>query len=97
MRALLLGPDVILLDEPLGALDPMIRSELQNDLRRIFQTLRKTVVMVTHELDIALYTKRNIIMRDGVVVNDVAVQNRALAEVELRTLDQAHQAVKLSS
>ncbi len=51
MRALMLDPDVILLDEPLGALDPMIRSELQTDLRRIFQTLRKTVVMVTHDID----------------------------------------------
>jgi osmoprotectant transport system ATP-binding protein len=50
MRALLLDPDVLLLDEPLGALDPIIRSEVQKDLRRIFQTLGKTVVMVTHDI-----------------------------------------------
>src|SRR5262249_15119909 len=46
MRALMLEPTVLLLDEPLGALDPIIRSELQTDLRRVFQTLGKTVVLV---------------------------------------------------
>src|SRR5437899_3103117 len=50
MRALMLDPMVLLLDEPLGALDPLIRSELQDDLRRIFRTLGKTVVLVTHDL-----------------------------------------------
>jgi osmoprotectant transport system ATP-binding protein len=46
----MLDPDVLLLDEPLGALDPIIRSELQADLRAIFRTLSKTVVLVTHDL-----------------------------------------------
>jgi len=50
MRALMLDPDVLLLDEPLGALDPMIRSDLQNDLRGIFRRLGKTVVFVTHDI-----------------------------------------------
>ena len=50
MRALMLDPDIILLDEPLGSLDPMIRSELQGDLKDIFKTLHKTVVMVTHDI-----------------------------------------------
>jgi osmoprotectant transport system ATP-binding protein len=50
MRALMLDPDVLLLDEPLGALDPIIRSDLQADLRHVFQTLAKTVVLVTHDL-----------------------------------------------
>ncbi len=50
MRALLLDPDLLLLDEPLGALDPIIRSDLQEVLRRIFRTLGKTVVLVTHDL-----------------------------------------------
>jgi osmoprotectant transport system ATP-binding protein len=50
MRALMLDPALLLLDEPLGALDPLIRSELQADLRGIFQALHKTVVLVTHDL-----------------------------------------------
>jgi osmoprotectant transport system ATP-binding protein len=50
MRALMLDPAVILLDEPLGALDPLIRSELQADLKEIFRRLHKTVVLVTHDL-----------------------------------------------
>jgi osmoprotectant transport system ATP-binding protein len=50
MRALMLDPRVILLDEPMGALDPMVRAELQADLRAIFRSLEKTVVMVTHDL-----------------------------------------------
>jgi osmoprotectant transport system ATP-binding protein len=62
MRALMLDPDVLLLDEPLGALDPMIRSELQVDLRRIFQSLRKTVVLVTHDLGEAGYLGDNIVL-----------------------------------
>jgi osmoprotectant transport system ATP-binding protein len=55
MRALMLDPDLLLLDEPLGALDPMIRSELQADLKRIFQSLGKTVVLVTHDLGEAAF------------------------------------------
>ncbi len=50
MRALFLDPDVLLLDEPMGALDPLIRSGLQTELRDIFRSLGKTVVMVTHDI-----------------------------------------------
>lgn len=55
MRALMLDPDVLLLDEPLGALDPMIRTDLQDDLRAIFRRLDKTVVLVTHDIGEASY------------------------------------------
>ena len=66
MRALMLDPDVLLLDEPLGALDPMIRADLQSDLRRIFRSLGKTVVMVTHDLHEAGYFGDTILLlRDG--------------------------------
>ncbi len=95
-RALVNNPAVLLADEPTGNLDTRTSVEVMG----VFQKLNNegiTIVMVTHELDIALFTKRNIIMRDGVVVNDTAVENRALAEVELRNLQQAQQAVKLSS
>jgi len=50
MRALMLDPDVLLMDEPLAALDPMIRSRLQRDLRDVFGRLRTTVLFVTHDL-----------------------------------------------
>jgi putative ABC transport system ATP-binding protein len=95
-RALVNNPAVLLADEPTGNLDTRTSVEVMG----VFQKLNSegiTIVMVTHELDIASYTKRNVIMRDGVVVNDVSVQKRLVAEVELRTLQQAHQAVKLSS
>jgi osmoprotectant transport system ATP-binding protein len=50
MRALMLDPPVLLLDEPLGALDPVVRADLQQQLREIFSRLGKTVVMVTHDV-----------------------------------------------
>jgi osmoprotectant transport system ATP-binding protein len=69
MRALMLDPDVLLLDEPLGALDPMIRADLQEDLRGIFRTLDKTVVLVTHDMGEAGYfADRIVLLRDGHVV-----------------------------
>ncbi len=69
MRALMLDPDVLLLDEPLGALDPMIRSELQADLRKIFQTLGKTVVMVTHDMgEAGFFGDTIVLLRDGQIV-----------------------------
>lgn len=69
MRALMLDPDVLLLDEPLGALDPLVRGELQRDLRQIFGQLHKTVVLVTHDLTEAAYlADRLVLMRRGRVV-----------------------------
>jgi len=53
------------------------------------------VLMVTHELDIATYAKRNIIVRDGLVVADRVVENRLIATEELRKLDTAHQAMNI--
>ena len=69
MRALVLDPDVLLLDEPLGALDPMIRFDLQNDLAAIFERLKKTVLLVTHDLDEAAFFARQVVlMREGKIV-----------------------------
>ncbi|HEY8747586.1 MAG TPA: ATP-binding cassette domain-containing protein [Tepidisphaeraceae bacterium] len=69
IRALMLDPDVLLLDEPLGALDPMVRFDLQTDLKQIFQTLKKTVVLVTHDIVEAAYFGNEIVlMRDGRIV-----------------------------
>ncbi len=69
MRALMLDPDVLLLDEPLGALDPIVRSELQVDLRNIFRTLNKTVVLVTHDMgEAGFFGDVIVLMRDGCIV-----------------------------
>jgi osmoprotectant transport system ATP-binding protein len=69
MRALMLDPAVLLLDEPLGALDPITRFELQGELKRIFTTLAKTVVVVTHDMGEAMYFGDEIVMmREGRVV-----------------------------
>ncbi|UZX12922.1 ATP-binding cassette domain-containing protein [Methylocystis sp. MJC1] len=65
MRALMLDPDILLLDEPLGALDPMIRTELQDELKAIFRRLAKTVAFVTHDLAEAAFFGENIILMQG--------------------------------
>ena len=69
MRALMLDPDVLLLDEPLGALDPLIRFDLQRDLRAIFRTLGQTVVLVTHDLaEAAFFADDIVLLRDGRII-----------------------------
>lgn len=77
MRALMLDPPVLLMDEPLGALDPLIRARLQSDLKEIFERLRKTVVIVTHDISEAAYLGDRIsVMRDGHIL-----QTGTLAEL----------------
>jgi osmoprotectant transport system ATP-binding protein len=69
MRALMLDPQLLLLDEPMGALDPIVRARLQDDLKRIFSALGKTVLFVTHSLDEAAYLGDQVaLMRDGRVI-----------------------------
>lgn len=69
MRALMLNPSVLLLDEPLGALDPLIRADLQTDLRRIFRALGQTVLLVTHDLPEARYfADRLVLLHEGEVI-----------------------------
>ncbi len=64
MRALVLDPDVLLLDEPLGALDPMVRSSLQEDLKDIFTHLGKTVLLVTHDMAEAAFLADEVVLMD---------------------------------
>jgi len=94
-RALVNRPALLLADEPTGNLD----SQTSIEIMGVFQKLNDqgiTIVMVTHELDIASYTRRNIILRDGVVLSDTPVANRLNAEIELQKLKQAQAEVKLA-
>jgi osmoprotectant transport system ATP-binding protein len=75
MRALMLDPEVLLLDEPFGALDPIIRAGLREDLRRIAKTLKKTIVLVTHDfLEAATLADEIVLIREGSVVQRGAVR-----------------------
>jgi putative ABC transport system ATP-binding protein len=94
-RALVNRPSLLLADEPTGNLD----SQTSIEIMGVFQTLNAqgmTLIMVTHELDIASYTKRTIVLRDGRIVTDEAVGRRLNAEAELRKLQQAQQAIRLT-
>mgnify|MGYP003332214209 FL=1 len=95
-RALVNEPQVLLADEPTGNLD----SKTSIEVMGVFQKLNDqgiTIVMVTHELDIAHYCKRNLILRDGVVVRDETVQDRLIAEHEMAKLRSAEAAAKLTA
>jgi putative ABC transport system ATP-binding protein len=84
-RALINDPEVLLADEPTGNLD----SRTSVEVMEIFQKLNEkgiTIVMVTHEADIAAYARRNIVMKDGLVKSDVWVQNRLNASAELERI-----------
>jgi osmoprotectant transport system ATP-binding protein len=75
MRALMLDPDVLLLDEPLASLDPMIRADLQDDLKLIFQKLGKTVVLVTHDMgEAAFFGDLIVLLKDGRVVQEGRIE-----------------------
>lgn len=69
MRAAFMDPSVLLLDEPMGALDPIIRRNLQLELKRVFRQLKKTVLIVTHDLGEAAFLAKEItLLHQGRVV-----------------------------
>ena len=94
-RALINNPQMVLADEPTGNLD----SKTSVEVMGVFQKLNEqgiTIIMVTHELDIARYCKRNLIMRDGRLVSDIQVADRSIASTELARIAQAESAAKLT-
>ena len=94
-RALSNQPALLLADEPTGNLD----TRTSVDIMGVFQKLNDlgmTIVMVTHELDIAQCTKRMVVMRDGKVVGDTAVASRLNAASELRRLQEEQKAALLN-
>ena len=93
-RALINDPEVLFADEATGNLDTKTSLEIMG----VFQKLNDagiTIVMVTHELDIASFAKRNIIMRDGKVISDIPVATRLNAVEEIQKLSLAEKAVQL--
>lgn len=71
-RALAMAPEILLMDEPFGALDPLTRAEMQTMLRDLLQKVGKTVLLVTHDLDEALYlAERVVFLAEGFVVADL--------------------------
>ena len=94
-RSLVNDPALLLADEPTGNLDTSTSIEIMG----IFQALNQrgmTIVMVTHELDIARYTQRMVVMRDGRIIRDERVNNRLKASEELDKLREEQQAVQLT-
>jgi osmoprotectant transport system ATP-binding protein len=74
MRALMLSPELLLLDEPLGALDPLVRAALQKDLKEIFARLKQTALLVTHDLAEAAYLGNEIVlMNEGRIVQQGSI------------------------
>ena len=83
MRALMLSPELLLLDEPLGALDPLVRASLQKDLKEIFTRLSQTVLFVTHDLAEAIYFADEIVlMNEGGIV-----QRGTITDLRERAVD----------
>jgi len=94
-RALVSQPEVLLADEPTGNLDTRTSIEIMG----LFQELNEsgiTIVMVTHELDIAAYCKRMVVMRDGQVISDTVNENRRVARDEIAVLNQAEEKARLA-
>jgi putative ABC transport system ATP-binding protein len=94
-RALVSRPEVLLADEPTGNLDTRTSIEIMG----LFQELNEsgiTIVMVTHELDIAAYCKRMVVMRDGQVISDTVNEKRRVARDEIAVLNQAEEKAKLA-
>ncbi|HET6279857.1 MAG TPA: ATP-binding cassette domain-containing protein [Polyangia bacterium] len=101
MRALMLDPAVLFLDEPLGALDPMIRADLQDDLRRIFRELGKTVVLVTHDIgEAAFFGDVIVLLRAGGIVQRGSLQDMVAHPADAfvtRFINAQRSALELSS
>jgi len=75
MRAMALDPPIVLLDEPMGSLDPLVRFDLQEDLLKIFRTLKKTSIMVTHDMgEAAFFGDRVMMLSEGLIVQEGRLQ-----------------------
>jgi len=94
-RALVNQPELVLADEPTGNLDTRTSIEIMGFFQEINEQ-GNTIVMVTHELDIAAYCKRIVVMRDGQIISDTRNENRRSARREIDALNQAELEAKLA-
>jgi putative ABC transport system ATP-binding protein len=92
-RALINNPSILLADEPTGNLDTKTSIEVMGIFQRLNQERGITVVLITHEMDIAEYGTRTVTFRDGQVVADRAISRRRNAQDELAALPPAAEAV----
>ncbi|MCA9035206.1 MAG: ABC transporter ATP-binding protein [Planctomycetaceae bacterium] len=95
-RALILRPDVLLLDEPLAAVDDLLRMSLQEEVRRLHEELSLTSVLVTHNLAEAVFMSDRVVVLSGSparVTHDVPVKFKELRSSELRSSDEFHRQV----
>jgi putative ABC transport system ATP-binding protein len=94
-RALVNNPSLVLADEPTGNLDSRTSVEVMNVFQRLNRDSGITIVVVTHEPDIAQYAGRVIVVRDGLITKDQAIANRRDAAVELDSMPAVHQEVEI--
>ena len=87
-RALVNNPSIILADEPTGALDTRTSVEVMDIFQRLNRDRKLTVIVVTHEPDVARYAERIVHVRDGKISSDEPVVERSIASAVLRTLPQ---------
>jgi len=94
-RALVNQPELVLADEPTGNLDTRTSIEIMGFFQEI-NDQGNTIVMVTHELDIAAYCKRIVVMRDGQIISDTLNENRRIARQQMDALNQLESEAKLA-
>jgi putative ABC transport system ATP-binding protein len=92
-RALINNPSILLADEPTGNLDTKTSIEVMGIFQRLNQERGITVVLITHEMDIAEYGTRMVTFRDGLVVADRGITRRRIAQDELAALPEPAEAV----
>ena len=93
-RALVNNPSLVLADEPTGNLDSRTSVEVMSVFQRLNRESGITIVLVTHEPDIAQYAGRVIVVRDGLITKDQAIVNRRDAATELESMPAVHQEVE---